>query len=108
MNLRKMLKDAATQDEILSALGLERRSGAFARIAGSIGLLAAGVAVGAGVAMLFAPRPGAETREQIGRRLSETGSRVKEALREVRQGRGGSHFDIESSDVERAGPTRGM
>ncbi|HXI04228.1 MAG TPA: YtxH domain-containing protein, partial [Candidatus Saccharimonadales bacterium] len=41
----------------------------------------AGTLVGAGVALLMAPRPGAETREQVGEWIQYLQRRVKEAAR---------------------------
>jgi len=41
----------------------------------------AGAAVGAAVALLFAPAPGSETREAVNRRAKEGRDRVMEALR---------------------------
>ena len=48
----------------------------------------AGAAVGAAVALLFAPAPGSETREVVNRRAREGRDRVLDALR---QGRGILH-----------------
>ena len=42
----------------------------------------AGAAVGAAVALLFAPAPGSETREAVNRRAREGRDRVLEALRQ--------------------------
>ncbi len=50
---------------VLRAIGLQRRPSAFARLAGGAGLMIAGVAVGAGVALLFAPATGAEIRRRL-------------------------------------------
>ncbi len=46
----------------LRALGLQRRPSTLARVATGTGLIVAGAAVGAGVAMLMSPRSGKETR----------------------------------------------
>jgi gas vesicle protein len=53
--------------------------------AGVLVAFIAGAAVGAAVALLFAPAPGTDTREVVGRRAREGRDRVLEALR---QGRG--------------------
>ena len=42
----------------------------------------AGAAVGAAVALLFAPAPGTETREAVNRRAREGRDRVMDALRQ--------------------------
>lgn len=49
----------------LRSVGLQRRPSAISRIAVGTGLVVAGAAVGAGVAMLFAPKSGAQTRDLI-------------------------------------------
>src|SRR3954452_17043457 len=48
-----------------------------------IGSLFIGVLIGAGVALLFAPRSGAETRAQIKRKARQAGDAVKGAADEV-------------------------
>ena len=48
-----------------------------------IGSLLLGVAIGAGVALLFAPRTGPETRREIGRRARQATDAVKGVAEEV-------------------------
>lgn len=48
-----------------------------------IGTLLLGVAIGAGIALLFAPRSGADTRRMIERRAQRTGSRMRQAAADV-------------------------
>lgn len=48
-----------------------------------IGTLLLGVAIGAGIALLFAPRSGADTRRIIERRAHRTGSRMRQAAADV-------------------------
>ena len=48
-----------------------------------IGSLLLGVAIGAGVALLFAPRSGPETRREIGRRARQATDAVKGVAEEV-------------------------
>lgn len=50
---------------------------------GGVGNLLLGVVIGAGVALLFAPRSGAETREDIRRRARRAGDTVKGAAQGV-------------------------
>ena len=50
---------------------------------GSVGNLLLGVLIGAGVALLFAPRSGEETRTAISRRARKAGSTVKGVAEEV-------------------------
>lgn len=50
---------------------------------GGVGNLLLGVLIGAGVALLFAPRSGEETRGDISRRARRAGSKVKGVAHEV-------------------------
>jgi gas vesicle protein len=50
---------------------------------GGAGNLLLGVLIGAGVALLFAPRSGEETRTEISRRARRAGSKVKGVAHEV-------------------------
>lgn len=54
---------------MLDAMRLQRRPSAFARIASGFGLVAAGAAVGAGVALLLSPKSGAQNRAALRRGL---------------------------------------
>ena len=66
-------KDAAreampTRDQVLHALG--GKATAEATMMSSFGIFAAGIVLGAGLAVLFAPKPGSEIREAIGEKIS--------------------------------------
>ncbi|MGZ8378161.1 MAG: YtxH domain-containing protein [Gemmatirosa sp.] len=50
---------------------------------GSLGSLLIGLAVGAGVALLFAPQPGIETRRQISRRARDARDRALDVADDV-------------------------
>ena len=50
---------------------------------GDVGNLLLGVLIGAGVALLFAPRSGQETRREIGRKARQAGDAVKGVAEEV-------------------------
>lgn len=54
---------------LLGALGLQRRRSVLSTVMRTSGLVLAGAAVGAGVAMLVAPQSGSATREAILRRV---------------------------------------
>jgi len=65
-------KDAArdampTREQVLHALGGKPADDAMMS---TFGIFAAGIVLGAGLAVLFAPRPGAEIREAIGEKIS--------------------------------------
>jgi hypothetical protein len=79
--------------DVLSALGLERRRTPIDVIIPAAGLFFAGLMVGAGVALLVAPKSGRETRNELkGRatnirhRLSESAGEFAHDVREHLQG----------------------
>jgi hypothetical protein len=57
-----------TRDQVLHALGGKPADDA---LMSSFGIFAAGIVLGAGLAVLFAPRPGAEIREAIGEKIRD-------------------------------------
>lgn len=57
-----------TTDDVLARLGLQTRMTTTDYIIPALGLFGAGLVVGAGIGLLFAPRPGHEMRAEIGRR----------------------------------------
>jgi hypothetical protein len=70
-------KSLPSTDELLRAIGLQRtRSN---DLLGGVAVFGAGILVGAGLALLFAPSSGAEIREQLGTRFDD----AKEKLGQV-------------------------
>ena len=65
-------------EDILTALGLEKRRSSVEKMLPMIGLFGAGLLVGAGVAMLLAPKSGREVREAIGGAVSRFTTREAE------------------------------
>jgi hypothetical protein len=64
-------KNLPSTDDILRALGQNRRAGND--ILPGLALFGAGLLVGAGLALLFAPSSGEELRAEIGERAKEVG-----------------------------------
>jgi hypothetical protein len=58
-------------DSALALVGLSTRPSAAGRFFSSLGLLTAGLASGAAVALAFAPRPGTELRRELVERLQK-------------------------------------
>jgi len=59
-----------TREQIAEALGLATQRSRTTEIFGGFGLFAMGILVGAGLALLFAPKSGDELREELGERVS--------------------------------------
>lgn len=70
-------------DEIIRALGLQVRRKSGSDIVPSVALFGAGLLVGAGLALLFAPSSGRELREELGERAAELRDRATGATEEI-------------------------
>jgi hypothetical protein len=60
----KTMRSALDRDELLQRIGLERRSPGSDFFTG-LGLFSVGVLVGAGLGLMFAPKPGGEIRAAL-------------------------------------------
>ena len=65
------LKDLRNLDkeDVLGLIGLESKQSTGAYLAGTLGTFGVGLLVGAGIALLLAPKPGAELRDDIREKL---------------------------------------
>lgn len=85
-DLRK-LKDFDKED-ILDMLGLETKSSTTGWIAGTLATFGVGMLVGAGVALLIAPKAGRELREDLRDRLRRAPEDLNDAVEGMGIGRG--------------------
>jgi gas vesicle protein len=76
MNLKDVQK--LDRDEILALLGLEKKPSTGDWLAGALGTFGVGLLVGAGIALILAPKPGHELRREIRDRLRRVPNGVKE------------------------------
>jgi hypothetical protein len=65
-----------TTDDVLARLGLETRKTATDYLLPALGVFGAGLVVGAGVALMLAPKSGSELRGDLGRTARRVKSRV--------------------------------
>ena len=65
------LKDVRNLDkeELLSLLGLEKKPSPGAALATALGTFGVGLLVGAGIALILAPKPGRQLRQELRDRL---------------------------------------
>ena len=78
MNVRKMRRAMDFDvDDVLELVGLARRRSAIDMIVPMIGVLAAGVAVGAGLGLLLAPSSGRQLRRDAGGKMHEMRERLR-------------------------------
>jgi hypothetical protein len=74
------LKDVRNldRDDLLSLLGLETKPSPGAGLAAALGTFGVGLLVGAGIALVLAPKPGRELRQEVRDRLRCPPDEVKE------------------------------
>ncbi len=77
-DIKKAVK-GMDRDDVLHRLGLEQHTPTSDFFTG-LGLFAVGVLVGAGLGVMFAPKPGAEMRSQLSGTLRSRGSRMADEL----------------------------
>jgi len=72
------LRDLTDMDkeDILGALGLQAKSSTTSWVLGTLGLFGLGMVIGAGVALMVAPKPGSELRRDLEDRIKSVRERV--------------------------------
>lgn len=81
MNLKDL--KGMDKDEILGLLGLETKQSTSRWLAGTLSTFGIGMLVGAGVALMLAPKPGRELRGDIRERLRRAPEDLSEAVGSV-------------------------
>jgi len=79
---KRALRDFSS-DDILSALGLERRHTAMDDAIPTALAFVAGAAAGAGIALLLAPKSGRETRQDLSNKATELTNRLTSTANEL-------------------------
>jgi hypothetical protein len=67
------------RDDVLHRLGLEEHTPTSDFLTG-LGLFAVGMLVGAGLGVMFAPKPGAEIRSQLSETIRNRGGRIADDM----------------------------
>ena len=70
LRAKDLTESMPTREQIAQALGLATQRSRTTETFGGFGLFAMGILVGAGLALLFAPKSGDELREEIGERVT--------------------------------------
>ncbi len=76
MNMNKiadsLIENLPTREDVMNAIGLAARRSTSSDLATVIGVFGAGLLIGAGLALLFAPKSGVDLRRDLGERFSAT------------------------------------
>jgi len=71
-----------SKDDLLAVMGLQTRSSAFSAVVGSVTLVGIGIIIGAGAALLVAPKTGRELREELGAKVNARARKLGESVQE--------------------------
>ena len=77
MKIEDILQALPSKEDIASAVGLEARSAASADMLTAFGIFGTGMILGAGLALLFAPKAGQEVRHDIAEKVGEIAGHVR-------------------------------
>ena len=77
MKIEDILRALPSKEDIASAVGLEARRSPTGDMLTAFGLFATGMLLGAGLALLFAPKAGDEIRHDIAEKVGEMGDHMR-------------------------------
>ena len=77
MQIEDILAALPSKADFASAVGFEARPSAAGEVLAAFGIFGAGMILGAGLALLFAPKPGTEIRHDIAGKVGEIGDRLR-------------------------------
>jgi len=67
------------KDDLLGLLGLETKHSGTGRVFGTLGIFGVGLLIGAGVALLLAPKAGSALRQDLRTKIGPNGTEAPEA-----------------------------
>jgi hypothetical protein len=82
MKIEDILQALPSKEDIASAVGLEERSSPSGDILTGFAIFGTGMILGAGLALLLAPKTGHEVRESIAEKVGEIGERFRSQVPE--------------------------
>ena len=77
MNIEDILQALPSKKDIASAVGLEARASTTGDMLTAFGIFGTGMILGAGLALLFAPKAGNEIRDDIAEKVGEIGEHLR-------------------------------
>ncbi len=76
MKLEDILQALPSKEELASAVGLQARTSATGEVLPALAIFGTGIILGAGLALLFAPKAGREMRQDIAEKVGELGEHL--------------------------------
>ena len=77
MKIEDILQALPSKEDIASAVGLEARSSPTGDMLTAFAIFGTGMILGAGLALLFAPKAGQEIRHDIAEKVGEIGEHLR-------------------------------
>jgi len=77
MKLEDLVQALPSKEDLASAIGLETRNATGMDTFTAFGVFGAGIILGAGLALLFAPKAGHEIRQDIAERVGEMSEHLR-------------------------------
>ena len=77
MTIEEILQALPSKDDLVKAVGLQARSSGTGELLAALGIFGTGVVLGAGLALLLAPKSGRETRHDIAERVGELSEHLR-------------------------------
>ena len=77
MKIEDILRALPSKEDIASAVGLEARSSTTGDMLTAFAIFGTGMILGAGLALLFAPKAGHEIRHDIAEKVGEIGGHLR-------------------------------
>jgi YtxH-like protein len=88
MTIKELSQQLGTRlpeaDDLLRYIGLQQQRTANDAAFGMIGAFALGTVVGGALALLFAPKPGHQLRQDLGERLDDATQRIKDQSQRIK------------------------
>ena len=72
------------REDILNSLGLQYKSAPSDTVLPAIAIFSAGILLGAGLGLLFAPKPGRELRDDLRRNAGDLGDNLKHRAEDLK------------------------
>lgn len=80
MKIEDILQALPSKEDIASAVGLEARRSPSGDMVTALAIFGTGMILGAGLALLFAPKAGNEIRDEIAEKVGEIGEHLRSQL----------------------------